>query len=440
MCDDSLLTSDVEGIADEHWGSSCSSLHYEVPGGVSGSNDPHHEEQRRRRRLKRKHTRRTERKERALRVVKEQAASFAPPDMMPTTSAVPGCGSVVSAAAVHLNEEVNDYWSSSDASNDRHSTKFTKNLEKRYKRQMEYSDKLRTRSQAIIDSMLSPQQRVRVQRAQDLQAHMDGGDTSPLLGNSAVTSPVIQTISASLPTSHNNNNNKKQQDAVVSYKAALRTAADENDIGVIPRVAELTLKTILYPLDKECLTSVMSQYRHKLRLFGFRYSRREARELYLQELDQSRSVIKGAIANALSEQSRTQDPAARDHFQRTISEKERSLKDIEAVLVDITMYEVSRVEYLHARQVYLKALSQLPKSVRAAVKKDRRKNSNKKNGAVEEIAGGGDNTTTTCLLYTSDAADEEDSVDLGGRRIIKKKKNKYRAEIDTLDAKKVEYT
>eukprot|EP00656_Telonema_subtile_P006390 TRINITY_DN12950_c0_g1_i2.p1 TRINITY_DN12950_c0_g1~~TRINITY_DN12950_c0_g1_i2.p1 ORF type:complete len:271 (+),score=-23.29 TRINITY_DN12950_c0_g1_i2:455-1267(+) len=29
---------------------------------------------------------------------------------------------------------------------------------------------------------------------------------------------------------------------------------------------------------------------------------------------------------------------------------------------------------------------------------------------------------TSCLLYTSDAADEEDSVDLGGRRIIKKKK------------------
>src|SRR5665648_1193299 len=30
--------------------------------------------------------------------------------------------------------------------------------------------------------------------------------------------------------------------------------------------------------------------------------------------------------------------------------------------------------------------------------------------------------TKVCLLYTSDAADEEDSVDLGGRRIIKKKK------------------
>ncbi|WDT36819.1 hypothetical protein PVA38_11370 [Streptococcus pneumoniae D39] len=28
----------------------------------------------------------------------------------------------------------------------------------------------------------------------------------------------------------------------------------------------------------------------------------------------------------------------------------------------------------------------------------------------------------TCLLYTSDAADEARSVDLGGRRIIKKKK------------------
>ena len=32
-----------------------------------------------------------------------------------------------------------------------------------------------------------------------------------------------------------------------------------------------------------------------------------------------------------------------------------------------------------------------------------------------------------CLLYTSDAADERSSVDLGGRRIIKKKKNTTRA-------------
>ena len=29
-----------------------------------------------------------------------------------------------------------------------------------------------------------------------------------------------------------------------------------------------------------------------------------------------------------------------------------------------------------------------------------------------------------CLLYTSDAADERSSVDLGGRRIIKKQKNR----------------
>eukprot|EP00658_Telonema_sp_P-2_P043590 TRINITY_DN31515_c0_g1_i1.p1 TRINITY_DN31515_c0_g1~~TRINITY_DN31515_c0_g1_i1.p1 ORF type:complete len:257 (-),score=37.33 TRINITY_DN31515_c0_g1_i1:7-777(-) len=33
-------------------------------------------------------------------------------------------------------------------------------------------------------------------------------------------------------------------------------------------------------------------------------------------------------------------------------------------------------------------------------------------------------TCNNCLLYTSDAADEEDSVDLGGRRVIKKKKSK----------------
>ena len=34
----------------------------------------------------------------------------------------------------------------------------------------------------------------------------------------------------------------------------------------------------------------------------------------------------------------------------------------------------------------------------------------------------------TCLLYTSDAADERSSVDLGGRRIIKKKKKRDRRE------------
>ena len=32
-------------------------------------------------------------------------------------------------------------------------------------------------------------------------------------------------------------------------------------------------------------------------------------------------------------------------------------------------------------------------------------------------------SSSGCLLYTSDAADERSSVDLGGRRIIKKKKD-----------------
>ena len=36
-------------------------------------------------------------------------------------------------------------------------------------------------------------------------------------------------------------------------------------------------------------------------------------------------------------------------------------------------------------------------------------------GGMRGMSGG-------CLLYTSDAADERSSVDLGGRRIIKKKK------------------
>ena len=41
-----------------------------------------------------------------------------------------------------------------------------------------------------------------------------------------------------------------------------------------------------------------------------------------------------------------------------------------------------------------------------------------------------------CLLYTSDAADERSSVDLGGRRIIKKKK---RVETDTSTTLSKEY-
>ena len=48
-----------------------------------------------------------------------------------------------------------------------------------------------------------------------------------------------------------------------------------------------------------------------------------------------------------------------------------------------------------------------------------------------------DQIQNTCLLYTSDAADERSSVDLGGRRIIKKKKNEE--QVGGLDSKKRRY-
>ena len=43
---------------------------------------------------------------------------------------------------------------------------------------------------------------------------------------------------------------------------------------------------------------------------------------------------------------------------------------------------------------------------------------------LADVAVGVDYTLSGCLLYTSDAADERSSVDLGGRRIIKKKKQR----------------
>ena len=42
--------------------------------------------------------------------------------------------------------------------------------------------------------------------------------------------------------------------------------------------------------------------------------------------------------------------------------------------------------------------------------------------APDAVAGHSLGEFSACLLYTSDAADERSSVDLGGRRIIKKKK------------------
>src|SRR5665648_1284685 len=49
--------------------------------------------------------------------------------------------------------------------------------------------------------------------------------------------------------------------------------------------------------------------------------------------------------------------------------------------------------------------------------------------SIDSLVTIGPDGIITCLLYTSDAADEEDSVDLGGRRIIKKKKRKINNKI-----------
>ena len=45
-----------------------------------------------------------------------------------------------------------------------------------------------------------------------------------------------------------------------------------------------------------------------------------------------------------------------------------------------------------------------------------------------------------CLLYTSDAADERSSVDLGGRRIIKKKKNRTQDDTHIMPSTKYKST
>src|SRR5674536_405682 len=57
-------------------------------------------------------------------------------------------------------------------------------------------------------------------------------------------------------------------------------------------------------------------------------------------------------------------------------------------------------------------------SEEAAMRNIHREWSSNEKTAMEAALG----LSYACLLYTSDAADEEDSVDLGGRRIIKKKK------------------
>ena len=67
--------------------------------------------------------------------------------------------------------------------------------------------------------------------------------------------------------------------------------------------------------------------------------------------------------------------------------------------------------------VYKRQLVNKVKEVQEELRLEKLKN---KSGAP---GGGGSSQRRDCLLYTSDAADERSSVDLGGRRIIKKKKN-----------------
>ena len=67
-------------------------------------------------------------------------------------------------------------------------------------------------------------------------------------------------------------------------------------------------------------------------------------------------------------------------------------------------------------------------------------------GLIEVIRAGvlraiGQKSPIRCLLYTSDAADERSSVDLGGRRIIKKKKKTEQREKEiVLEKHKMAYT
>ena len=57
---------------------------------------------------------------------------------------------------------------------------------------------------------------------------------------------------------------------------------------------------------------------------------------------------------------------------------------------------------------------------------------------VLSIAGLAVALLIACLLYTSDAADERSSVDLGGRRIIKKKKKNTELRTEGDERKKMD--
>ena len=52
---------------------------------------------------------------------------------------------------------------------------------------------------------------------------------------------------------------------------------------------------------------------------------------------------------------------------------------------------------------------------------------------LAELAHLGIDDVDACLLYTSDAADERSRADLGGRRLIKTKKNKKKTNRDRIE-------
>src|SRR5665648_1272495 len=86
------------------------------------------------------------------------------------------------------------------------------------------------------------------------------------------------------------------------------------------------------------------------------------------------------------------------------------MEEIAAELTDYNGCGQSVMEMSHRSAEFEKIIDDAEKNLREIMKIP-------DNYKVIFVQGGG-----TCLLYTSDAADEEDSVDLGGRRIIKKKK------------------
>src|SRR5678816_2457417 len=83
--------------------------------------------------------------------------------------------------------------------------------------------------------------------------------------------------------------------------------------------------------------------------------------------------------------------------------------DIEVTVVDI------RGDKVRLGITAPKEISVHRKEVYDAIRRENRAAAQVK---PEDLSGLG----KACLLYTSDAADERSSVDLGGRRIIKKKK------------------